>query len=285
MTGKQIRLNKLFSRGPAVIVAADHGSYMGPFPGIETLKQDIMAFRQADAFLLMPGMAKVCHAFYGVREAPLCIIRLNWAAHYCKPYMKGFSKVERQVYYDKGYNELFASVKYAVALGADIVIVSLLLGTDEVANTRNITQFGQVVEEADELGIPLIGEYIPMGAIDRFNGGIDDLVLGTRACAEFGADLIKTVYGEGFDRVTRCSNIPTLALGGGTFERPSQAFELAGKAISEGAAGIVYGRNVICAEDPGLYLECLCNVVKDGLSPLEAEKKYLGGKKKSTASL
>jgi DhnA family fructose-bisphosphate aldolase class Ia len=277
MGGKEIRLSKLFSNGPAVIVAADHGSYMGPFPGIETLKEDIKAFKQADAFLLMPGMAKVCHEFYGARNAPLCIIRLNWAAHYCKPYMKGFSKVEREVYYDKGYNELFASVKHAVALGADIVIVSLLLGTDEVANTRNITQFGQVVEQAEELGIPVIGEYIPMGAIDRFNGGIDDLVLGTRACAEFGADLIKTVYGEGVERVTRCAKIPTQALGGGTFERPSQAFELAKTAIKSGAAGVVFGRNVICAKNPSLYLECLCEVVKNGLAPLEAEQKYLSG--------
>lgn len=277
MTGKEIRLKKLFSDGPAVIVAADHGSYMGPFPGLETIKSDIMEFKKADAFLLMPGMAKVCKDFYCTKDAPLSIIRLNWASHYCKPYMEGFSNVEREIYYDKGYNEMFASVKHAIALGADIVIISLLLGTDEIANTRNISQFGRIVEEADELGIPVIGEYIPMGAIDRFNGGIDDLVLGTRACAEFGADLIKTVYGEGFDRVTRCTNIPTLALGGGNYDRAGDAFALAKRAIDDGAAGIVYGRNVICAQNPALYLECLNAVVKEGANPFEAEEEYLSG--------
>lgn len=275
MTGKTIRLDKLFSNGAPVIVAADHGSYMGPFPGIEEIRKEIMQFRRADAFLLMPGMAKQCGAFYGDKNAPMCIIRLNWAAHYCKPYMRGFAKVERDAYYDKGCNVRLCGVRQAVALGADIVIASLLLGTDEEANTRNITQFGEFAEEADALGIPLIGEYIPMGAIDRYNGGLDDLVLGTRACAEFGADLIKTVYIDGFERVARCANIPTLALGGGTFDKPSQAFAVARSAVKAGAAGVVYGRNVICADKPAKYLDCLMAVVKGGKSPEEAERDYL----------
>ncbi len=277
MTGKKIRLEKLFSNGAPVIIAADHGSYMGPFPGIEELKKEIFSFKKADAFLVMPGMLKQCAAFFSDRNAPMCIVRLNWAAHYSKPYMRGFSKVERAVYYEKGYNETLASVAYAASLGADIVIASLLLGTDEIANTRTISQFGRLAEEADRMGIPLIGEYIPMGAIDRYQGGLDDLALGTRACAEFGADLIKTVYTDGFDRVTRCANIPTLALGGGAFERPSQAFSLAKKALADGAAGVVYGRNVICAEKPALYLDCLIDVVKNGVSPEDAEKNYLAG--------
>lgn len=275
MTGKDIRLGKLFANGTPVIIAADHGSYMGPFPGIEELPKDIRSFRKADAFLLMPGMLKRCADFFKAKDAPLCIVRLNWAAHYCKPYMRDFAKVKRDVYYDAGYNERFANVRYAASLGADIVIASLLLGTDEVANTRNITQFGELAEEADTLGIPLIGEYIPMGAIDRYQGGLDDLVLGTRACAEFGADLIKTVFTDGFDRVARCANIPTLALGGGAFEKPSQAFEQARKAMAAGAAGVVYGRNVICARNPEKYLSCLCDVVKRGRSPEEAEREYL----------
>jgi len=165
MSGKEIRLGKLFSNGAPVIIAADHGSYMGPFPGIEDLKKDIMSFKKADAFLVMPGMAKQCQAFFSRKDSPLCIIRVNWAAHYCKPHMKEFSRTEKSFYYEKGYNEKLCDVKYAISLGADIVIASLLLGTDEVANTRNVTQFGEVVAEADAYGIPVIGEFIPFGGI------------------------------------------------------------------------------------------------------------------------
>lgn len=275
MSGKEIRLGKLFSNGAPVIIAADHGSYMGPFPGIEDLKKDIMSFRKADAFLVMPGMAKQCHDFFSRKDSPLCIVRVNWAAHYCKPHMKEFSRTGKPYYYDKGYNEKLCDVKYAISLGADIVIASLLLGTDEVANTRNVTQFGEVVAEADAYGIPVIGEFIPFGGIDRYQGDLGDLALGTRACAEFGADLIKTVFVEDFEKITRTSVIPTLALGGGTFDRPSQAFALARKALSKGAKGVVYGRNVICAKNPAAYLDCLLEVVKRNADPEEAEKEYL----------
>lgn len=275
MTGKEIRLGRLFSAGAPVIVAADHGSYMGPFPGIEDLPREIEAFRKADAFLVMPGMAKRCRAFFARRDAPLCLVRVNWAAHYCKPHMKDYARVPKERYYDKGYNEKLCDVKYAVSLGADLVIASLLLGTDEEANTRTVTQFGEFAAEADALGVPLVGEFIPFGAIDRYKGDVGDLALGTRACAEFGADLIKTVFVEGFDRIARSSVIPTLALGGGAFERPSQAFAQARAALDAGAAGVVYGRNVICAKNPVAYLDALLDVVKRGASPEEAEKAYL----------
>lgn len=275
MSGKEIRLGKLFSNGAPVIIAADHGSYMGPFPGIEDLKKEIFSFKKADAFLVMPGMAKQCQDFFSRKDSPLCIVRVNWAAHYCKPHVKEFSRTEKPYYYDKGYNEKLCGVKYAISLGADIVIASLLLGTDEVANTRNITQFGEAVTEADAYGIPLIGEFIPFGGIDRYQGDLGDLVLGTRACAEFGADLIKTVFVEDFERITRTAVIPTLALGGGAFDRPSEAFAQARKALAKGAKGVVYGRNVICAKNPAAYLDCLLEVVKRDADPDEAEREYL----------
>lgn len=265
MTGKEIRLGKLFSNGSPVIIAADHGSYMGPFDGIKNLRKEIMSFKNADAFLVMPGMAKQCRDFFSLKSSPLCIIRLNWASHYCKPHFH---------IYDRGYNEKICSVEYAVSLGADIVIVSLLLGTDEVANTRNITQFGELVSEADKLGMPVIGEYIPMGGIDRYKGGLENLLLGTRACAELGADLIKTVYVEEFNQVTQSSVVPTLALGGGLTDKPAEAFDIAVEAMKKGAAGVVFGRNVICAKAPESYLSSLIEVVKHGMPSKEAEELY-----------
>jgi class I fructose-bisphosphate aldolase len=266
MSGKEIRLAKLFDNGKAVIIAADHGSYMGPFDGIDNLPKQIHQFSNADAFLLMPGMARHCRDFFRHRNSPLEIIRVNWASHYCKPHFD---------VYTKGFNVKLVEIEYAVSLGADIVIASLLLGTDEEANTRNITEFGYLVEHADRLGIPLIGEYIPFGGIDQYQGDIDKLLLGTRALAEFGADLIKTVFIEAFERVTSTAVIPTLALGGGLTKSPSAAYSIAAKAIQKGASGVVFGRNVICAQNPTAYLEGLIQVVKHGQTPAEAEERYL----------
>jgi DhnA family fructose-bisphosphate aldolase class Ia len=275
MTGKEIRLGKLFGNGHPVIIAMDHGSYMGPFDGIRNITREIHQFNKADAVLLMPGMVKQCHSFFGNKNAPLCIIRINWAAHYCKPHMEEFAAVKKQTYYHKGWNVAFADVEYAVSLGADIIIASLLLGTDEEANTRNIAEFGEIAKQADRFGIPLIGEYIPMGGIDRYGGELIDLTLGTRACAEFGADLIKTVFVDKFEEISGSAAVPVLALGGGAFARPVDAFQAAHTAIQKGASGVVYGRNVICAKNPAAYLDSLVEVVKHNLPPEEAERNYL----------
>ena len=265
MVGKEIRMGKLLGRGKAVIVAADHGSYMGPFEGIDELSRQIHAFKKADGFLVMPGMAGQCREFFSQKEAPLCIIRVNYATHYVKAYE-----------YRRGYNERFISVRQAVALGADMVMVSLLFTGDDEANTRNITQFGEYVEEANALGIPIVGEYIPLGSIDTFNDKPDRLLLGTRALAEFGADCIKTVFIDSFDYVVKTAGIPVFGLGGAKTDKPIDSFKLARNVISKNAAGVVFGRNVICAKDPEKYLDLLIQVVKQGMSPEEAAKAYGG---------
>ena len=56
-----------------------------------------------------------------------------------------------------------ATVRKAVALGADMIMASLLLGGSEEANTENITLLGEIYEETESLGVPLRGEYIPLG--------------------------------------------------------------------------------------------------------------------------
>jgi len=266
MTGKEIRIGRLFSRGKVVIVAADHGSYMGPFKGIDELPKQIHALKKADGLLLMPGMAQQCKEFFADRDAPLCIIRLNYATHYIKAYA-----------YKRGYNERLVSVRHAVSLGADLVMVSLLFSGDDEANTRNITQFGEYVEEAQSLGMPVIGEYIPMGSIDTFQDNIDRLILGTRAVAEFGCDLIKTVFVEKFDQIVKTAGVPVFGLGGAKTDKPVDSFIAARNAVQKGAAGVIFGRNVICADDPARYLDHLLDIVKHGKNPEEAARSY--GKK------
>ncbi|MCD6318712.1 hypothetical protein J7M02_06555, partial [Candidatus Aerophobetes bacterium] len=190
MSGKEIRLAKLFSKGKAVVVALDHGGYMGVIKGIEDLPERINLFKKADAVLINPNMAKYCGKFFSSWDSPLMIIRVNWGSHYCE----GFKK---------GYQRRMATVERAVALGADMVMASLLLGGSEEANTENITLLGEIYEETESLGVPLIGEYIPLEGIDRFKGKGTEVELGVRMCAEIGSDLIKTVYIPGFSNLVK----------------------------------------------------------------------------------
>jgi len=254
MNGKEIRLTKLFSRGKAVVVALDHGGYMGPIKGIENLPETINLYKKADAILLNPNMAKYCGKFFSSWDSPLMIIRVNWGSHYCE----GFKK---------GYQRRMATVRKAVSLGADMIMASLLLGGSEEANTENITLLGEIYEEAESLGVPLIGEYIPLEGIDRFKGKESEVELGVRMCAEIGSDLIKTVYIPGFSNLVKSVPIPVLALGGARMDTDLDALEYAKKVIQEGAAGVVYGRNAFQAKNPKKFLNALIKVVREGQHP------------------
>ena len=256
MSGKEIRLAKLFSKGKAVVVALDHGGYMGVIKGIEDLPERINLFKKADAVLINPNMAKYCGKFFSSWDSPLMIIRVNWGSHYCE----GFKK---------GYQRRMATVERAVALGADMVMASLLLGGSEEANTENITLLGEIYEETESLGVPLIGEYIPLEGIDRFKGKGTEVELGVRMCAEIGADLIKTVYIPEFSNLVKSVPIPVLALGGARMDTDLQALKFAQKSIEEGAAGVVFGRNVFQADNPEKFLDALIKVVKEGKNPEE----------------
>lgn len=256
MSGKEIKLAKLFSRGKAVVVALDHGGYMGPIRGIEDLPASIDLFKKADAVLINPNMAKYCGKFFSSWDSPLMIIRVNWGSHYCE----GFKK---------GYGRRITTVRQAVNLGADMIIASLLIGGSEEANTENIALLGEIFEETESLGVPLIGEYIPLGGIDRFQGDKGEIEIGVRMCAEIGSDLIKTVYIPGFSNLVKSVPIPVLALGGARMETDLDALKFAQKSIKEGAAGVVFGRNVFQADNPEKFLDALIKVVKDGKRPEE----------------
>ena len=62
--------------------------------------------------------------------------------------------------YFRGYHRDLLSVSQAVALGADLVLSSLVLDTgDERVDAENVSSFSRHVQQATALGIPIIGEF------------------------------------------------------------------------------------------------------------------------------
>ena len=68
--------------------------------------------------------------------------------------------------------------------------------------------------------------------------------------------------------------IPVFALGAEKFASEIAALELAEQATRAGAAGVVFGRNVLQAQDPAQFLRALKEVVQGGASPAEAGARY-----------
>lgn len=267
MTGKEIRLSKLFSGGEnAVVVAADHGEFDGPLPGMINLPEVLKAVPpQVDGVLLSPGMLPHCGHVFNYKGAPLPIVRLNWNSVYC---------------FHWGYKEAIGAPALrpaeAVARGAEMVLVSLTLKTgSEATDARNVETFCKLTDEAHQLGLPVIGEFFPPQAEEMASEQLQEQVYtGCRIISELGADLIKTFHTPDFARVAEAVPVPILTLGASKLPKESQALELARQAIDDGARGVVFGRNVLQAKDPARFVLALCDVVKRGADPRETAAKY-----------
>ncbi len=266
-TGESVRLARLFSEGQnAVVVAIDHGLYMGPLPGLTNPAEAVSRIGGADAILMTSGIADACKGVFSRRGAPALILRLNWASNYVSIWN-----------YKHSHSVPLLSVDDAVAQGADIVLASLTLrNPDEAEDAGNVETFSAFVAEKRALGIPLIGEVFPTGGDDARPKDLQDIVMvGCRMIAELGADVIKTFYtGAGFEKITAATPVPVLALGAKKTPREIDALRLAATAVGAGARGVVFGRNVLQAKSPERFLEALKQVVKAGAPPDQVAKEF-----------
>jgi DhnA family fructose-bisphosphate aldolase class Ia len=267
MTGKDIRLGRLFSRANAVIVAADHGEFDGPLPGMidlpRVLEQGINP--EVDAVLLSPGMTTHCAGIFARRSAPLAVMRLNWSSVYIFHWG-----------YNDGATAPAIGVEDALARGADIVLISLTLRTgDEDRDARNVEVFCTMASQAHRLGIPVVGELFPPHCNELSPDDMHDQVCtGTRMLAELGADLIKTFHTRRFPEVTAACPIPILGLGAEKTPTQLQALELAERIVGDGARGVVFGRNALQVKDPFQFQAALCAVVRDGMTAKDAVAQF-----------
>jgi DhnA family fructose-bisphosphate aldolase class Ia len=267
MTGKEIRLHKLFSEDAnAVIIAMDHGMFDGPIPGMTDLTQTIQRINPVvDGILLSPGMLKACNEAFSYKGAPIPIVRINWGSVYCFHWE-----------YNQAATVVAAGVKDAVALGAEIVLVSLTIGTgDEDRDARNVEIYCQLKNQAESFGIPVLGEYFPASSDSLSPDELHERVLsGSRILSELGTDLIKTFYTHDFKKVTESCPVPVFGLGAEKTPSQLDALNLASNEIRDGARGVVFGRNALQVPDPFSFQAALCKVVKEGAQPEEVVQEF-----------
>ena len=262
-----IRLQRLFNRNErAVVVAMDHCLLDGPTEGMINLAETARKVAPCvDGILLSPAMLPYCEDAFNYKGAPMAIVRLNWGTTYCFKWN-----------YKQGATVPAFSPAEALRLGADVALVSLTLETGSESNdAHNVAVFRKLCREAKELGMPVLGEYFPIDAErldpDQLHAKV---YMGTRMIAELGADLIKTFYTHSFRKVTESSPVPVLGLGAAKLPTQLDALRLAAAAVAAGGGGVVFGRNATQVPNPAAFQQALCDVVKRGLSPEDAVRKY-----------
>jgi DhnA family fructose-bisphosphate aldolase class Ia len=197
----------------------------------------------------------------GHRNSPMPIVRINWSTIYCFNWN-----------YHSGDSVRAFTPANALKTGAQMVLISLSLKTgSQCRDAQNIEVFSSLCNQAHHLGLPVIGEYFP---VDDENMSAENMhsevKIGCRILYELGADVIKTFYTNRFEEVVAGCPTPILALGGKRLPTDLDALKFARQQIKSGAAGIVFGRNVIQSAKPIALQEALIDVVRRGVEPEQA---------------
>ncbi|MCC6124196.1 MAG: hypothetical protein IT426_04495 [Pirellulales bacterium] len=267
MNGKEFRLKRFLSRSSKLVVAAcDHGTFLGPIPGLLDPRTACEKLQRADGVLMSPGMIHHVNDLLIGPPSPALITRLTWNSNF------GFhSRIQN------GYHGDMLSVSQAAAMGADLVVSSLALDTgDERIDAENAGLFSRHVQQSIEMGIPFIGEFYPPKLKELTPEQLHrQTQITCRIMAELGADLIKTVYsGPRFREIVESTPIPLLVLGAEKMPREELALQLALDAANAGAAGIVFGRNIVQSRDPAAFIEAARAVMEGKCKVGEAIAKY-----------
>ena len=270
---KSYRLNRLFNAKSARCfdVAIDHGFFneRGFLQGIEDMGKAVKTVVSAapDAIQLTIGQAHYLQSIPG-REKPSLVLRTDVANVYG-------SQLPRTLF----SRMIDSPVEQALRLDATCVVVNLfrIPGEPEVMD-QCVQNILRIKPDCDRHGMPLMIEPLVFQSNTKaggymVDGDLEKILPLVRQAVELGADIIKAdptddvgVYGK---VVQIAGTIPVLVRGGG---RAPDAEILARteQLIQQGAAGIVYGRNIIQHPDPAGMTRALMAIVHDGATAAQA---------------
>ena len=274
---KSARLHRLFNpqSGRCFDVALDHGFFNEAsfLAGIENLPRAIATLVAAapDAIQLTVGQAPHLQKL-PVRPKPALVLRTDVANVYG-------SKLPRALF----SRIIDEPVLQAVRLDAACVVVNLFRIADqpEVAD-QCVQNILRLKPQCDHYGMPLMIEPLVFQPNAKAGGYMVDgdpakIIPLVRQAVELGADIIKADPTDDVSLYHRiietAGGVPVLVRGG---SKAPEAEILARTAalLEQGAAGIVYGRNIIQHSDPVKITRALMAVVHDGATT-EAALKFL----------
>jgi len=257
------RLNRLFNpaSGRSLAVAVDHGmpGEADLLEGIEDMETVIEALVAADpeALLLTPGQAELLQRRIG-RAKPALVLRVDTGNVFGREVP---DRPASWMYDDP--------VGLAVRLDAACVIVNLQDSPGQPSLREACVQnIMQLRGECDRAAMPMMVEPVPMAPntagydVHRDAERLRGIV---RQATELGADLIKCdplPDQAAFARVVRAARVPVLVRGGGRIS-DEEILRITADVLSAGAAGLVYGRNVIQHADPTAMTRALAALVHE----------------------
>jgi len=272
---KSYRLNRLFNAqsNRCFDVAVDHGFFNegGFLKGIEDIEAAVATLVEAnpDAIQLTIGQAPILQSLPG-KAKPALVLRSDVA----------------NVYGTDLPDHLFSRVienatEQAVQLDAACLVVNLFNIPSEPEVTDDCIQnILDLKPQCDALAMPLMIEplvFKPNAESGGYqvDGDLEKILPLVRQAVELGADVIKadpTDDPADYHQVIQIAGrIPVLVRGGGRVS-DEEILRRTHVLLEQGAAGIVYGRNIIQHANPAGMTRALMALVHEGATPTTAAK-------------
>jgi 3-hydroxy-5-phosphonooxypentane-2,4-dione thiolase len=258
--GMRNRIGRMFrpSSGNSVMLAVDHGYFMGPTRRLEDVRATIAPLLpHADAVALTRGVLRAC---VPPESGTPVVLRVSGGATVLQE--------------DLSDEAITTSMRDAARLNVSAVALSVFVGAPH--EHQSLVNLSKLVDEGGEAGIPVLAITAVGKELEKRDARY--LALACRVSAEIGAHLVKTHYCDGFSKVVDGCPVPLVVAGGPKLDSDRAALELAHGAIADGAHGIDMGRNIWQSDHPVPMLKALRAIVhekatvREALDLLEGEK-------------
>jgi putative autoinducer-2 (AI-2) aldolase len=252
--GMKNRLASIFDPGSGrtVMLAFDHGYFLGPTSGLERIDLNIVPLTPyADTLMLTRGILRtsIPPTYRGG-----IVLRASGGPSILK---------------ELSDEQIALSIDEAIRLNAAAMAVQVFVGGEK--ETQSIHNMTRLVDLGNRHGIATLGVTAVGTDMAR---DAKYMRLATRICAELGASYVKTYYvEEGFETVTASCPVPIVIAGGKKLPE-ADALLLAYRAVQEGAAGVDMGRNIFQSERPLAMIRAVRKVVHENLDPEKAYEFY-----------
>lgn len=252
--GMKNRLSRIFNpiSGRTVMLAVDHGYFLGPTAGLERIDVNIVPLiPHADTLMITRGALRT---MVPPDTQKSIVLRVTGGASILK---------------ELSNEDLAVDIEDALRLNVYAMAVQVYIGSEFEHQT--IMSMTRMVDMGLRYGMPTLA----VTAVGK------DMVrdakyfrLATRICAELGAQYVKTYYiPEGFETVTSACPVPIVIAGGKKLPE-IDALSMAYRAVQEGAAGVDMGRNIFQSAAPVAMLKAVRAVVHGNETPEKAFELY-----------
>lgn len=251
---KRVNLKNLTTKGRALFLAYDHGLEHGPdeleeFTGNAVDPAFVLQIAAKGGYngvILQKGLAE---KYFDQKKHPSLplILKLNG-----KTELSGGDPLSGQI----------CSVKEAKSLKARAVGYTLYPGSKH--ESIMFAEFGKIVEQAHEVGLPAIAWVYPRGEKIKNETSPETIEYAARVGLELGADIVKVKYSgsqSSFAKVVKAAGKTKVMMAGGVKTSEKDFLKAVADVMKAGALGVVVGRNVWQSSKPLLVTEKLKKII------------------------